>query len=92
MPPIFLDYNSMVAHDFIVKNWEKALKYKLIFGKNHPEILPCLLLLCLIYLQASTLFCQRLFTPTGTLHQLRSKSRNHKLILHDSLIISGIRR
>ena len=27
----------MVAHDFIVKNREKALKYKLIFGKNHPE-------------------------------------------------------
>ena len=27
----------MVAHDFIVKNREKELKYKLIFGKNHPE-------------------------------------------------------
>ena len=37
LPPVYLDYKSMVAHDFIVKNWEKALKYKLIFGKNHPE-------------------------------------------------------
>ena len=26
----------MVAHDFIVKNKEKMLKYKLIFDKNHP--------------------------------------------------------
>ena len=31
LPPIFLDYKSMVAHDFIVKNKEKMLKYKLIF-------------------------------------------------------------
>ena len=37
LPPIYLDYKSMVAHDFIVKNREKELKYKLIFGKNHPE-------------------------------------------------------
>ena len=37
MPPVYLYYKSMVAHDFIVKNREKALKYKLIFGKNHPE-------------------------------------------------------
>ena len=27
----------MVAHDFIVKNRERALKYKLLFGINHPE-------------------------------------------------------
>ena len=27
----------MVAHDFIVKNEEKMLKYKLIFDKNHLE-------------------------------------------------------
>ena len=37
LPPVYLDYKSMVAHDFIVKSREKALKYKLIFGKNHPE-------------------------------------------------------
>ena len=37
LPPIFLDYKSMVSHDFIVKNREKALKYKLIFGKNRHE-------------------------------------------------------
>ena len=37
LPCLYLDYKSMVAHDFIVKNREKELKYKLIFGKNHPE-------------------------------------------------------
>ena len=37
VPPVYLDYKSMVAHEFIVKNREKALKYKLIFGKNHPK-------------------------------------------------------
>ena len=37
LPPVFLDYKSMVAHDFIIKNKEKMLKYKLIFDKNHPE-------------------------------------------------------
>ena len=29
----------MVAHDFIVKNRERALKYKLLFDKNHLEII-----------------------------------------------------
>ena len=37
LPTIFLDYKSMVMHDFIVKNRERALKYKLLFYKNHPE-------------------------------------------------------
>ena len=27
----------MVAHDFLVKNHERALKYKLYFDKHHPE-------------------------------------------------------
>ena len=27
----------MVAHDFLVKNCERALKYKLYFDKHHPE-------------------------------------------------------
>ena len=27
----------MVAHDFIVKNREEELKYKLFFDKHHPE-------------------------------------------------------
>ena len=34
MPPIFLDYKSMVAHDFIVKDKKKMLKYRLIFDKK----------------------------------------------------------
>ena len=37
LPPIFLDYKSMVAHDFIVKNKKKMLNYILLFDKNHPE-------------------------------------------------------
>ena len=37
MPHIFLDYKSMVAHDFIVKNKKKMLNYRLIFGKNNFE-------------------------------------------------------
>ena len=35
-PTVYLDYKSMVAHDFIVKNREGALKYKLFFDKHHP--------------------------------------------------------
>ena len=37
MPTVYLDYKSMVAHDFIVKNRERALKYKMFFDKHHPE-------------------------------------------------------
>ena len=42
LPPVFLDYKSMVAHDFIVRNKEKMLKYNLRFNKTHSEtiILP----------------------------------------------------
>ena len=36
LPHIFLDYKSMVAHDFIVKN-KKMLNYRLIFDKNYFE-------------------------------------------------------
>ena len=38
-PHIFLDYKSMVVHDFIVKNKKKMLKYTLIFDKTHCEII-----------------------------------------------------
>ena len=34
LPPIVLGYKSMVAHEFIVKDKNKVLKYKLIFNKN----------------------------------------------------------
>ena len=37
MPPIDLGYKSMVAHEFIVKNNKKMLKYNLIFDKTHCE-------------------------------------------------------
>ena len=37
LPSAYLDYKSMVAHDFIVKNRENELKYELIFDKHHPE-------------------------------------------------------
>ena len=91
MPPVYLDYKSMVAHDFIIKNMEGGLKYKLFFDKHHPETIT-LPAPRLIYLQASTLFRRRPFTPTETPHQLQSQSQKHNLILHDSLFTSGIRR
>ena len=37
LPRVYLDYKSMVAHDFIVKNREGELKYKLCFDKHHFE-------------------------------------------------------
>ena len=37
LPPIFLDYKSMVAHDFLVKNKKKMFNYRLVFNKNHFE-------------------------------------------------------
>ena len=37
LPTVLLDYKSMVAHDFIVKNKKKELNYRLLFDKNHPE-------------------------------------------------------
>ena len=37
LPRVYLDCKSMVAHDFIIKNREGELKYKLFSGKHHPE-------------------------------------------------------
>ena len=34
LPTVYLDYKSMVAHDFIVKNRGNELKYKLFFDKT----------------------------------------------------------
>ena len=39
LPPIALGYKSMVAHEFIVKDKNKTLKYKLIFNKNYCELI-----------------------------------------------------
>ena len=35
---VYLDYKSMVAHDFIVKNREGELKYQLFFNRHHPDV------------------------------------------------------
>ena len=37
LPRVYLDYKSMVAHDFIVKNREGELEYQLFFNKHHPK-------------------------------------------------------
>ena len=37
LPPVFLDYKSMVAHDFIIKNKKKMLNYRLIIDKKYFE-------------------------------------------------------
>ena len=34
---VYLDYKSMVPHDFTVKNREGELKYQLFFNEHHPE-------------------------------------------------------
>ena len=47
LPNAYLDYKSMLAHDFLVKSHEGELKYKLYFDKHHPRLLLCLLPLCL---------------------------------------------
>ena len=39
LPPIALGYKSMVAHEFIVKDKNKTLKYKLIFNKKYCEFI-----------------------------------------------------
>src|SRR3954471_7569041 len=82
LPSAYLDYKSMLAHDFIVKGREGELKYKLFFHKHHPETitLPApsfLILKALISLRGLP------FKPTGILHQ--PQNRNHKMSLHDSL-------
>ena len=38
MPPVYLDYKSMIAHDFIVKYKEKLLNYKLRFDEKYCEM------------------------------------------------------
>ena len=37
LPRAYLDYKSMIAHDFLVKGRDGELKYKLFFDKHHPE-------------------------------------------------------
>ena len=39
LPLTFLDYRSMVAHEFIVDNVDKMLLYNLRFNKKHNEII-----------------------------------------------------
>ena len=39
VPTIYLDYNSMVAHDFIRHNKEKRLIYNLVFSEKTCQII-----------------------------------------------------
>ena len=69
LPLTYLDYRSMVAHEFIVKNDDNMLLYNLRFHKKHSEtiILPAP---SLFDLTAGTyLSCRRLCTHTGARHQ-----------------------
>ena len=36
LPTVLLDYKSIVAHDFIIKNRKKELNYRLLFDKKTP--------------------------------------------------------
>ena len=80
----------MVGHDFLVKNRERALKYKLYFDKHHPET---------ITLHAPSLF--NLYegpylVPWAAIYAYRNPtpapSWNYNLSLQVSLITFGIRR
>ena len=56
----------MVAHAFIVKNRERALKYKLFFDKHHPET---------ITLPATSLFdlfASQYLVPLKAIHAYRN--------------------
>ena len=92
LPTIFLDYKSMVAHDFIVKNNKKMLKYNLIFAKTHCETITLPAPSLFNNFQARTTTCPRPFMHTGIWHKFESQSQSHHLTHIDSLIISGIRR
>src|SRR3954464_1651796 len=37
LPSAYLDYKSILAHDFIVKGRDGELKYKVFFHKHPPE-------------------------------------------------------
>ena len=66
MPRAYLDYKSMVAHDFILKKWERALQYKLFFDKHHPET---------ITLPAPSLFdlsAGKYLVPSEVIHAYRN--------------------
>ena len=64
LPPIFLDYKSMVAHDFIVKNKKRMLNYRLIFDKNYFETITLPGASLFKIFSGSTLFCGMLFMGT----------------------------
>src|SRR4051794_10804961 len=77
LPHTFLDYKSMLEHEFIVNNDDNMLLYNLRFNKKHNEV---------IILPAPSLFDltagQYLVFPsmcmrTEARHQLQSLSRNH---------------
>ena len=38
LAPVYLDYKSMIAHDFIVKYKDRLLNYKLRFDEKYCEI------------------------------------------------------
>ena len=86
----YLDYKSMLAHDFLVKSHEGELKCKLYFDKHHPETIT-LLAPSLFNLPAgphivSWAAVQAYRNPTP------APEPNHKMSLHDSLFILGIQR
>ena len=92
LPTKFLNCNSMVAHDFIKKDDDKRLLYNLVFSHDTCELLLCLHLLCLIFIQAATLLCPRTSTDFGVCHNPWYLSQHQFLTRIRSLFISGSHR
>ena len=90
LAPVYLDYKSMVAHDFIVKDKNRLLNYKLRFDEIYCEIVTLPAPSLFDCPQASTSLHQMPSASTKARHKLQSLSQNHHLILPVNLFMGGI--
>ena len=65
LPERYLDYDSMVRHDFLNRDASRRMIYNLVLVRVLVRLLLCLLLLCSIFMQAGTLLCPRTSTHIG---------------------------
>jgi len=87
LPTRYLDYNSMVAHDFIKNDKDKRLIYNVDLARILVRVLLYLHLLCSIFIQEDTSFCSRTFMHTGSGCDPLFLSQNYHLICVTSLVL-----